>query len=139
MRHHKDTERPKWMDDPDVRGILESIKQDIKIGGTKPKVKNSHVLWTLEQDAELLQAFKPYAQQWGKGTILERREIASKLAVDLKSHPFTSIYYRLDRVLLLAESLDKIVYKKTPKVKVETKEAETQPNDVTLHRVTINK
>jgi Na+-transporting methylmalonyl-CoA/oxaloacetate decarboxylase gamma subunit len=86
--------------------------------------RKSKQFYTKEIDTKILEVFKEYAKQWGSTDTRGKQAIAAIVAQKTDRTP-NSVFYRLTRVLLVAESLDKVEYRnKKEKVSDDGKEAD---------------
>jgi hypothetical protein len=111
------------MSDALLREVKDLIKQGEQEDTQSADQRKAKRLYTKEDDVEILTAFKPFAKEWGTVDTRGRQDIASTVAKQVNRPP-NSVFYRLTRVLLEAESLDSISYRHPQEKKAEEEEGE---------------
>ena len=101
----------------EIQGLVKEGEQTSQTEDRRGKKE----FYTKEVDIQILEAFKEHAKQWGSADTRGRQAIAALVAQKVDRTP-NSVFYRLTRVLLLAESLEKVEYRSKKAEKVEGSE-----------------
>lgn len=96
--------------------LLKEVKDLVAKGKEQPKKKTPKRAYTKEDDIQLLEAFKPFAEEWGAKDTEGKESIAAELSSKV-NRTQKSIKYRLERKLLCTNSLNNIRYVEPKKKK----------------------